>query len=102
MDSVVIDTIELKESYTTANGQNKTRTHTLRAMSNNGSMFLNYRCGKNSTNINKNMLAKITESINKLTWENKTTNNTNTDTDTTQLLKHIQQLQKQINSLKGK
>jgi len=96
MESVVIDKKEVKEQYT-SNGNKKTRIHTIRAMNNNGSEFVNYKCGRNSVNISKGAIKEITDTMNKLNWKASKTDNTSDDN---KLLEHIKQLQKQINALK--
>ena len=100
MESVIIDKIEVKEKYV-SNGNNKTRVHIIRAMSNNGSQFVNYKCGRNSVNISKNAIKDVTEKINQLNWEHKQQEQTANSNEQT-LLEHIKQLQKQINQLKEK
>lgn len=93
MESEILATEEIKEEYTTSKGNKQTRNHVLRTMSNNGSLFLNYRCGKQSVNISKGAWEQIQKT--NLTWEQKQ----NSKTEQT-LLQHLQQLQKQINELK--
>jgi len=102
MNSKVIDTIEVKEQYTTTNGSKKTRIHTIRAMVNNGSEFINYKCGRNSVNISKNIVNDIAEKLTKLNWDNTATaDNTAPDNNQSDVVKALAQLQKQINQLKG-
>jgi len=97
MESKILDNKEISEKYTSTNGSKRTRVHTVRAMDNNGSKFINYRCGRQSVNISKNAFEEIQKL--KLDWTN---DNKQTDDKTQEtLLEHIQQLQKQINKLKG-
>jgi len=93
MESKVIETKEISEEYT-FNGNKKTRTHTLRAMDNNGSKFVNYRCGRQSVNISKDAFDEIQKV--KLTWK------ADKETNTTEEKLHAENvsLQKQINDLK--
>jgi len=97
MESTTLDKKEVKENYQ-YNGNNKSRIHTIRAMENNGSQFINYRCGRNSVNISKNICKEITETMNNLNW--KQTNKKETSSNEETLLEHIKQLQKQINQIK--
>lgn len=93
MESEVIDKKEISEEYTTANGK-RTRTHTIRTMVNNGSKFVNYRCGKQSVNISKNMFEQIQQL--KLQWEGNTNN-----TNESKIHAENVSLQKQLNELKA-
>ena len=95
MESQILDKKEVKEAYE-YNGNKKTRVHTIRSMINGTSEFINYRCGKSSVNISKNILPAITENMNNLTWE-KTNTNTETETvntDSNEILKALQQIGK--------
>jgi len=96
MESKVLDTKEVSEKYT-YNGNTKTRTHTIRSMVNGGSEFINYRCGRNSVNISRDIFPKVFEQMQKLQWNNTETEQSNNEQT---LLEHIKQLQKQINKIK--
>jgi len=68
-------------------------------MDNNGSQFVNYKCGRNSVNISKTIVNDVIEAIQKLSWEaTPEAKDNNNDSD---IVKALAQLQKQINSLKG-
>jgi len=94
MESKVLETKEVKEQYKASNGAKKTRIHTLRTMDNNGSKFVNYRCGRQSVNISKNAFEEIQKV--KLGWkaneESKEENKIHAENVA---------LQKQINELKA-
>ncbi len=98
VDSIEISRIEIPEKFE-YNGKFRTRTHIIRSMVNGESKFVNYLCGRNSVNISKDKLPEIIDAMKKLQWnaEEKTTDD---DSDTKTLLKHLQQLQRQINELR--
>ena len=93
MNSKVLDTQEIKEKYTTTNGANKTRVHTIRSMDNNGSKFINYRCGRQSVNISQSAWEQIKEV--QLNWD---VSKEQQEQDTVH--QENVQLQRQINELK--
>jgi len=100
MQSEIIDVKEVKEKYSN-NGRERTRTHTIRAMNNNNSKFINYRCGRQSVNINKDILEVLIDTVNSLNWD-KSAQKQEPEPDIEQetLLEHIKQLQRQITELK--
>jgi len=94
MESQTIDNKEVKEAYE-YNGNKKTRIHTIRAMINGSSKFINYKCGRNSVNISKDIIPTITEVMNNLNWDNKNTDSTTADNNSdNEILKAIQQIGK--------
>jgi hypothetical protein len=101
--SDILSQIEISEKFVTTSGNNKTRTHIIRSMNNAGSLFINYKCGKNSINISKEILPKITEALNNLKFDiPKETQQkpTNKNVDMKTILEHMAQLQRQLNELK--
>jgi hypothetical protein len=97
--SEVIDTKEVKEKFVSINGKESTRVFTIRAMVNNGSLFVNIRSGKNSFNISKDALPEVISQLNALVWDIKKTK----ETDTIKaLMANMAELQKQITTLKKK
>jgi len=63
MTSEVLDTISVKETYETTNGQKKTRTTNIKAMVNNGSEFINIHSGRGSVCISKGMIDKVSKAM---------------------------------------
>ena len=102
MQSEVLDTIEVSEEYQAGNGETKTRTHTVRSMSNGGSQFINFRVGRSSMNLSRGIWKDISKAVDKLGWETskkQETKKQETDVNA-ELMKHIQQLQRQITDMK--
>jgi len=95
MTSTTIDSVELSEKYTTKSGSKKSRTTTIKSMSNEGSLFLNIHSGRGSVCISKDMVPKVVDAMKSIGWKTGRASMTIDD-----LQKEIRALQKQLKSKK--
>lgn len=63
MQSKVLDTISVVEKYNTTSGVGKSRTTTIKSMTNGGSLFVNIHSGRGSVNVSEKMLPKIAKAL---------------------------------------
>jgi len=91
MASETLDTISVKEKYEASNGKEKTRTTTIKAMDNNGSLFINIHSGRGSVCVSKDMVEKVAKAMNGVSWKKKATKAKDNK---------IASLEKQLNDLK--
>ena len=68
MQSKVLDTISVKEAYTTTSGSKKTRVTTIKSMDNDGSLFVNVHSGRGSVCISKAILPKVIKALDSVGW----------------------------------
>jgi len=65
----VIDKVSIKDTYETKQGSKKTRTLTIRSMTNEGSLFANLHLGRGSVNLPKVLVPKACKALLALSWE---------------------------------
>jgi hypothetical protein len=98
MASEELDTYKVSEKYTTTSGKEKTRTTTIRSMSNDGSLFVNIHSGRGSVCISKDMLPEVIEKLQSLKWKGSTTKDDSSDNAILDAIKQIGKNQQKISN----